>query len=527
MRNVAHLTSRARLTGRLLAESTLSTKTSRLALAAALIGAGAVPALPAYAVNVGTEAELRSAISSGQTTITFTANITLTADLPHIANNVTIDGGNFTLSGNNSHRGLVVESGIVAINNLTIANAKAQGGNGGSGSDGGGGGGGGLGGALYVANGANVTVSNVNLRANLAQGGAGAVSSGSSNLGGGGGGMFGNGTDAISGAPGTPGQGGAGGGGNGASAGGPAASGGFGGGGGSGAGLDNAGAGGFGGGGGGQFTLGGASGGFGGGNGGTKHTSGGGGGAGLGGAIFVQQGGNLTLAGPLDISGNSVAGGTGGVERHGARAPDGQGMGPGVFLQGNGSLALTPAAGQTQTISDVIVDQTGVAGSGGSWSLVKNGAGTTNLTGKNAYTGGTTVNAGILVGTTEGLQGNIVNNALVAFEQTGTGTYAGNMSGTGGLLKTGSGTVSLTGTKHLRRGNDGPRGRAVGHLRRQPGRCRRRHQPEQRRHDRPNREQRRDERPCGHDHEQRRFQRANDLDRRDRWCRPIGQVRRR
>ena len=73
-------------------------------------------------------------------------------------------------------------------------------------------------------------------------------------------------------------------------------------------------------------------------------------------------------------------------------------------------------------ISDAIADQTGVAGSGGSWSLVKNGAGTTVLTGTNAYSGGTTVNAGILQGNAAGLQGNIVNKASVVFDQTGSGT---------------------------------------------------------------------------------------------------------
>ena len=73
-----------------------------------------------------------------------------------------------------------MQSGTVAINDLTITNAKAQGGNGGTQGmavknfgGGGGGGGAGLGGALFVASGANVTVSNVNLRANLARGGNG------------------------------------------------------------------------------------------------------------------------------------------------------------------------------------------------------------------------------------------------------------------------------------------------------------------------------------------------------------------
>ncbi|MBO4224288.1 autotransporter-associated beta strand repeat-containing protein [Bradyrhizobium neotropicale] len=355
---------------------------------------------------------------------------------------MTINGGNFTLSGNNQYRGLFVASGTVAINDLKIINAKAQGGNGGNGyidstrsSGGGGGGGAGLGGALFVASGANVTVSNVSLQANQANGGngSGVLRGGilQTRTSGGGGGLFGNGGDGGTYQDGDPGAGNGGRGGGGA--------GGFGGGGG-GSLSTVAGAGGFGGGGGGTGTPQGTpgNGGFGGGGGGRAT---GGGGAGMGGAIFVQQGGTLNLAGSLNMSGGSVAGG---LSNSGGQ--NGQAYGSGMFLQGNGSLTSNPGAGQTQSISDAIADQTGVAGSGGSWSLVKNGAGTLVLTGANAYSGGTTVNAGILQGNAAGLQGNITNNASVVFDQAGAGTYAGKMSGTGSLTKTGAGDLTLAGT---------------------------------------------------------------------------------
>jgi autotransporter-associated beta strand protein len=435
----------------LLRETFLSTSALRL-MPIALVAAGALAtAGPAGAANfnVANDAQLRSAIASAANgdTITFTANITLSSNLPQVQRHLVIDGGNFTLSGNNQYRGLVVQSGSVIISNLTIANAKAQGGNGGTGGQlgGGGGGGAGLGGALYVASGAEVMLSNVSLQNNTAQGGNGAGTSvaGGNFVGGGGGGMFGDGTAAKGGTPDVPGQGGAGGGGNGGAFARAGTPGGFGGGGGGG--EKGGGAGGFGGGGGGGKPST-ANGGFGGGSG---SVSVGGGGAGLGGAIFVQGGGILTLGGNVTVSGNKVAGGAGA-----STETAGRGIGSGIFLQGNGSFTVAPDAGQLQTISDSIVDQTGAAGSGGSWSLVKNGLGTTILTGRNAYSGGITVNAGVLRGNTSSLRGNIAltwqpqNPApgAVVFDVASVETYGGNITGSGSLTKAGTGALILDGT---------------------------------------------------------------------------------
>lgn len=83
--------------------------------------------------------------------------------------------------------------------------------------------------------------------------------------------------------------------------------------------------------------------------------------------------------------------------------------------------------------------------SGTSSALTKQGSGTAILTGTNNYSGGTTVSAGALQGTTSSLQGNILNNASLIFDQSVVGTYSGEISGTGSLTKQGSGTVKLSG----------------------------------------------------------------------------------
>lgn len=72
--------------------------------------------------------------------------------------------------------------------------------------------------------------------------------------------------------------------------------------------------------------------------------------------------------------------------------------------------------------------------------------GTLILTGTNSYSGGTTINGPTLQGTTNSLQGNIVDNGALVFDQSFNGTYAGNISGTGSVSKNGTGLVIFTGT---------------------------------------------------------------------------------
>uniref|UniRef100_UPI004039C8D5 autotransporter-associated beta strand repeat-containing protein n=1 Tax=Variovorax sp. BK018 TaxID=3450241 RepID=UPI004039C8D5 len=117
-------------------------------------------------------------------------------------------------------------------------------------------------------------------------------------------------------------------------------------------------------------------------------------------------------------------------------------QGDGLTLDNPGSVVRVgdgTAAGAAMTARlDVAL-----SGAGG---LSKEDAGRLILGGVNSYTGGTIVKGGVLQGASASLQGNIVNNAEVAFDQDKTaGTYAGVMSGTGRLRKIGSGTLTLAG----------------------------------------------------------------------------------
>ncbi|RCK38630.1 hypothetical protein, partial [Thalassospira xiamenensis] len=103
-------------------------------------------------------------VQNGLGTITLTSG-----DLNALNSNITLNGNGNTLSGNNAFRGLFVYSGTVAINDLTIENAVASGGDAGQAA----GGGAGLGGALFVKDGANVTISNLVAQNNAATGGDG------------------------------------------------------------------------------------------------------------------------------------------------------------------------------------------------------------------------------------------------------------------------------------------------------------------------------------------------------------------
>lgn len=81
----------------------------------------------------------------------------------------------------------------------------------------------------------------------------------------------------------------------------------------------------------------------------------------------------------------------------------------------------------------------------GPGSLTKIGAGRLILGGANSYTGGTIVSEGTLQGDSTSLQGNIITDSTLVFNQIADGTFAGSLQGSGTLVKEGSAKLQLIG----------------------------------------------------------------------------------
>ncbi len=94
----------------------------------------------------------------------------------------------------------------------------------------------------------------------------------------------------------------------------------------------------------------------------------------------------------------------------------------------------------------------GTGGITGAGLLVKSGTGRTILATNNSYTGGTTIEAGTLQIGSGGSAGTLAGNVAIAagatleFNRSGTSSFAGAISGSGGMVKTGPGRVSITGS---------------------------------------------------------------------------------
>ena len=161
--------------------------------------------------------------------------------------------------------------------------------------------------------------------------------------------------------------------------------------------------------------------------------------------LEFSQDSNGTFAGTISGTGQLVKSGTGRIGLTGTNVYTG-----GTTINA-GTLAVTTSSLPGAVVNNATLqfNQDGrgtfkgvISGTG---AVLKTGLGAAGLTGVNTYTGGTTVDAGTLVVTTASLPGNVTNNAILQFNQSSRGTYFGVISGTGAVVKTGTGSVGLTG----------------------------------------------------------------------------------
>ena len=154
------------------------------------------------------------------------------------------------------------------------------------------------------------------------------------------------------------------------------------------------------------------------------------------GSNFSGTGGlKKTGAGTFQLTGTNTY--TGATEVSGGvlQLVDQTSIGTGMVTLDGGTLhfyenstlanAFTIGAGGGTITGDAWVSIAISGNIAGAGALTKLATGVLTLSGTNTYTGGTTVSAGTLSGTTASLQGAIINNAAVTFNQSTNGTYSG------------------------------------------------------------------------------------------------------
>lgn len=159
--------------------------------------------------------------------------------------------------------------------------------------------------------------------------------------------------------------------------------------------------------------------------------------------------GTLVLSGANTYTGGTVLNaGTIAVANNAALGTGSLAMANSTTLQANASVNLANNVGLTgNSTINTNGNNMGLSGNmTGNGGFAKTGDGTLTLSGANSYSGGTTVSAGTLAGTTSSIQGNVINNAIVNFSQSTNGAYAGVMSGSGSVVKDGAGAVTISNT---------------------------------------------------------------------------------
>lgn len=196
----------------------------------------------------------------------------------------------------------------------------------------------------------------------------------------------------------------------------------------------------------------------------------------------LTGGGEIGTAGAITVAGSNYGGAIqtgGGLFFSGVNVFDGTSTGN-LTVNGGASLTTTNASAfdpnGTVTIDGSYTMQTGtnigtLAGAGsihlasgqvltidsatnsnfsgqldGGGGLVKNGTGTLTVTGANSFSGGTSIIQGTLVGNAQSLQGDINNGGTLVFDQATDGTFGGALTGYGYFTKQGAGHLILGGS---------------------------------------------------------------------------------
>ena len=156
--------------------------------------------------------------------------------------------------------------------------------------------------------------------------------------------------------------------------------------------------------------------------------------------INSYSGGTLIDAGTLQISADANLGAASGDVTF-----DGGTLRTTASLTSGRDMTLT-GAGAILTDTGTTFDLGGTISGAGAFT--KAGAGTLVVTADSDYTGGTTIGAGTLQlgdgGTGGWIEGDVANNGTLTFDRSDNKTFAGLVSGTGGLIQNGSGIVTLT-----------------------------------------------------------------------------------
>ena len=165
---------------------------------------------------------------------------------------------------------------------------------------------------------------------------------------------------------------------------------------------------------------------------------------------------NINFGGVIAGTGNLTKTGTGTLVLTGAGTHSGGTTVSGGTLQIGDGGATGSIAGNILNNARVDFNRSNVVSYGGvisgTGSLTQSGAGTLVLTGANTYSGGTVVSGGILQigngGSTGSIVGNILNNANVTFSRSDAVTYEGRITGSGKVVQSGSGTLTLKNTSN-------------------------------------------------------------------------------